>query len=158
MPKAVLDFEKPIVDLETKIEEMRKYSDSLDLAGETRTSAFSLYEDDGLSIAYRSGEFQRTELRLSQTAEAVRFDVSLQNGDGKFQSVARRGYRLHFHGIDGAVKVVRLDGQAIAEADADSGAGARAAWSKNEWSGDVSVFVPPSAPRASSAEWLSRDT
>ena len=74
--------------------------------------------------------------------------MSLQNGDGKFQSVARRGYRLHFHGIDGAVKVVRLDGQAIAEADADSGAGARAAWSKNEWSGDVSVFVPPSAPRA----------
>jgi alpha-glucosidase len=125
----------------------------LDLAGETRTSAFSLYEDDGLSIAYRSGEFQRTELRLSQTAEAVRFDVSLQNGDGKFQSVARRGYRLHFHGIDGAVKVVRLDGQAIAEADADSGAGARAAWSKNEWSGDVSVFVPPSAPRAFTVEF-----
>src|SRR5689334_10406920 len=34
MAKAVLDFEKPIVELETKIEEMRKYSDSLDVADE----------------------------------------------------------------------------------------------------------------------------
>src|SRR5262249_18527073 len=124
-----------------------------DLAGETRTSAFSLYEDDGLSIAYRSGEFQRTDLRLSQTEEAVRFDVTPQSGDGAFQSVARRGYRLHFQGIDGAVNLVRLDGQAVPEADADSGDGAQAAWSRNEWSGDVSVEIPPSAPRAFTVEF-----
>ncbi len=36
MAKSVLDFEKPIVDLETKIEDMRKYSDSLDIAGEIK--------------------------------------------------------------------------------------------------------------------------
>lgn len=34
LPKAVLDFEKPIVELEQKIEEMRKYSGSLDIAEE----------------------------------------------------------------------------------------------------------------------------
>ena len=34
MPKAVLDFEKPILELEQKIEEMRKYSSSLDIAEE----------------------------------------------------------------------------------------------------------------------------
>jgi len=34
MPKAVLDFEKPIVELEQKIEEMRRYSGSLDIAEE----------------------------------------------------------------------------------------------------------------------------
>jgi len=125
----------------------------LDLAGGRRISAFSLYEDDGLSIAYRSGEFQRTDLRLSQTAEAVRFDVTPESGDGAFQSVARRGYRLHFHGIEGAVNLVRLDGQTIPEAHADGGDGARAAWSRNEWSGDVSVFIPPAAPRASTVEF-----
>ncbi len=37
MAKAVLDFEKPIVELEQKIEEMRKYSESLDIASEIRT-------------------------------------------------------------------------------------------------------------------------
>lgn len=37
MAKTVLDFEKPIVELENKIEEMRKYSDSLDIEGEIRT-------------------------------------------------------------------------------------------------------------------------
>ncbi|HMD14282.1 MAG TPA: acetyl-CoA carboxylase carboxyltransferase subunit alpha [Bacteroidota bacterium] len=36
MAKAVLEFEKPIVDLEDKIEEMRKFSDSLDIADEIK--------------------------------------------------------------------------------------------------------------------------
>ena len=48
---------------------------------------------------------------------------------------------------------IRLEGHAIPEADADSGAGELAAWSRNEWSGDVSVFIPPSAPRAFTVEF-----
>jgi alpha-glucosidase len=120
----------------------------IDLAGATRTSAFSLYEDDGLSIAYQSGEFQRTDLRFSQTEEGVRFDVTLESGNAIFQSVARRGYRLQFFGIEGAVNLVRLNRQAIPEGDAESGGGAQATWSRNEWAGEVSVFIPPSAPRS----------
>jgi len=125
----------------------------IDLAGERRSSAFSLYEDDGLSIAYQSGEFQRTDLRFSQTETGVRFDVTPESGDGAFQSFARRGYRLQFHGIEGAVNSVRLDGQAIPEAEAESGDGTEAAWSRNEWAGDVSVFIPPSASRAFTVEF-----
>ena len=34
MPKAFLDFEKPIIDLEEKIAEMKKFSDNLDIADE----------------------------------------------------------------------------------------------------------------------------
>jgi len=34
MNKTVLEFEKPIIDLEQKIEEMRQYSDSLDISNE----------------------------------------------------------------------------------------------------------------------------
>ena len=97
----------------------------IDLAGKTWTSAFSLYEDDGLSIAYQSGEFQRTHLRFSQTGEGVRFDVTPESGDGAFQSVSRRGYRLQFHGIEGTVNVVRLDGKAILAAGAETGGSAR---------------------------------
>ncbi len=37
MAKLILDFEKPIIELEQKIEEMRKYEDNLDIAGEIRT-------------------------------------------------------------------------------------------------------------------------
>jgi acetyl-CoA carboxylase carboxyl transferase subunit alpha len=37
MAKTVLDFEKSIFDLEQKIEEMRKYSESLDIVDEIRT-------------------------------------------------------------------------------------------------------------------------
>lgn len=34
MPKIALEFEKPIIDLEQKIEEMRKYADNLDIVDE----------------------------------------------------------------------------------------------------------------------------
>lgn len=37
MAKANLDFEKPIIELEQKIEEMRKYSDNLDIVDEIKT-------------------------------------------------------------------------------------------------------------------------
>ncbi|HUN66568.1 MAG TPA: acetyl-CoA carboxylase carboxyltransferase subunit alpha [Bacteroidota bacterium] len=37
MAKTVLEFEKPIIELEQKIEEMRKYSDSLDIEEEIKT-------------------------------------------------------------------------------------------------------------------------
>lgn len=37
MAKLILDFEKPILDLEQKIDEMRKYADNLDIADEIST-------------------------------------------------------------------------------------------------------------------------
>lgn len=37
MAKLVLEFEKPIIELEQKIEEMRKYADNLDIADEIST-------------------------------------------------------------------------------------------------------------------------
>jgi alpha-glucosidase (family GH31 glycosyl hydrolase) len=125
----------------------------IDLAGEIRTSAFSLYEDDGLSIAYQSGAFQRTHLRFSQTGKQVRFDVTTESGDGAFRSVSRRGYRLQFHGIEGILDLVRLDAKEIPAGDTETGGSAEAAWSKNEWTGDISVVIPPSAPRAFTLEF-----
>ena len=37
MAKMVLEFEKPIIELEQKIEEMRKYADNLDIVDEIST-------------------------------------------------------------------------------------------------------------------------
>jgi acetyl-CoA carboxylase carboxyl transferase subunit alpha len=37
MAKAVLEFEKPIIELENKIEEMRRYADALDISDEIKT-------------------------------------------------------------------------------------------------------------------------
>ena len=37
MAKNVLDFEKPIIDLENKIEEMRKHETALDISSEIKT-------------------------------------------------------------------------------------------------------------------------
>jgi hypothetical protein len=78
--------------------------------------------------------------------------VSSESGDGAFQSVTRRGYRLQFHGIEGAVNVVRLDGKKIPADGAESG-GTQAAWSKDEWTGEISVFIPRSARHALTVEF-----
>ena len=37
MAKVILDFEKPIIELEQKIAEMRKYADNLDISDEIGT-------------------------------------------------------------------------------------------------------------------------
>ena len=37
MAKTVLEFEKPIVELENKIEEMKKYQNSLDISDEIKS-------------------------------------------------------------------------------------------------------------------------
>jgi acetyl-CoA carboxylase carboxyl transferase subunit alpha len=37
MAKVVLEFERPIIELEQKIEEMRKYADNLDIVDEIET-------------------------------------------------------------------------------------------------------------------------
>ena len=89
----------------------------------------------------------------SITGESIRFDVTPESGDGAFQSVSRRGYRLQFHGIEGTVNIVRLDGKAIPAAGAETGGSALLAWSKNEWTGDISVVIPPSAPHAFTVEF-----
>lgn len=44
MPKTVLDFEKPIVELDQKIEEMRKYADSLDIEDEIKELEKKVHE------------------------------------------------------------------------------------------------------------------
>jgi hypothetical protein len=37
--------------------------------------------------------------------------------------------------------------------DAETGGSALLAWSKNEWTGDISVVIPPSAPHAFTVEF-----
>ena len=51
MAKAVLEFEKPIYDLEQKIEEMRKYSDSLDIDDEIKTLEEKIKNGESFSAA-----------------------------------------------------------------------------------------------------------
>lgn len=44
MAKNVLDFEKPIIELEKKIDEMRKYEGSLNISGEIKTLEEKVYQ------------------------------------------------------------------------------------------------------------------
>jgi acetyl-CoA carboxylase carboxyl transferase subunit alpha len=61
MAKAVLDFEKPIIELEQKIEEMRKYSDRLDIGGEIHKLEAKV-EDLRKNIYSRLTRWQKVQL------------------------------------------------------------------------------------------------
>jgi len=57
-------------------------------------SSFKLYDDDGLSLKYQSGEFALTEIKCSETSQSV--IVTISSSEGKF-NVADRNYRLFVH-------------------------------------------------------------
>ncbi|MBI5215664.1 MAG: acetyl-CoA carboxylase carboxyltransferase subunit alpha [Ignavibacteriae bacterium] len=61
MAKAVLDFEKPIIELEQKIEEMRKYSDRLDIGNEIHKLEAKV-EDLRKNIYSRLTRWQKVQL------------------------------------------------------------------------------------------------
>src|SRR4030067_220519 len=72
MAKTILDFEKPVFELEAKLDEMRKYSDSLDIEKEivkiekkVRQLKESLYKDFGSPTP----EGYRKALRIMKLAE-----------------------------------------------------------------------------------------
>ena len=77
----------------------------------------------------------------------MRLTIEAESGDGAYQSIARRGYQLHFHGIEGPVTSVWIDGKTIPRAEMDEPVAGSAVWSTNEWSGDVLVSIPASLVR-----------
>jgi alpha-glucosidase (family GH31 glycosyl hydrolase) len=140
--------EKPVDPLSVHV-----YSFSAAEAAESEhTSAFSLYEDDGISTDYEKGKFQRTQLRFRQTGDAVRFEVETESGDGRYLSVPERAYRLHFRGFLGTVKAVRVDGKEIPQAGVPESA-RRASWSIDEASGTIVVSIPRAATRPFAVEF-----
>jgi alpha-glucosidase (family GH31 glycosyl hydrolase) len=119
-----------------------------DRAQSAALSAASLYEDDGTSLAYRDGKFQRTHFKFHQSRHSVRLEVETESGDQKYRSVPSRAFHLYFHGIEAPVSSVRIDGQEISQSEAPDPAADAASWSMNESSGGVSVFIPASSVRA----------
>jgi alpha-glucosidase len=125
-----------------------------DVVDGERTNEFSLYEDDGISTDYQDGKFQRTRLQFRQSRDAVRFKIEAQSGDGRYWSVARRAYRLQFHGLQGAVTTVTVDGKDIPQAGAQ-GSPRSASWSTDA-TGNVVVSIPKSSKRAFAVEFAIR--
>ena len=122
-----------------------------DTADDPQSSEFALYEDDGRSNDYQNGKFQRTHLRFRQTDA-----LPLRGGGRKRgrQIPERPSAPIGCISVDflGTVKGVRVDGKDIPADGAESG-GTHAAWSKDAWTGEISVFIPRSARHALTVEF-----
>jgi alpha-glucosidase len=144
--------EKPVDPLSVHI-----YSFSAeDTKASRQSSRFQVYDDDGISNEYRDGKFERANLHFEQTADAIKFEISRESGDRRYQATASRAYKVYFHGIDVPVHGVRLDGKEIPRASETK---KRTGPSWDLADGDVVVSVPRSSRRkhvvdfATTATW-----
>jgi alpha-glucosidase len=139
--------QKPVDPLSVQI-----YSFAADeLESSPRKTAFSLYEDDGISNAYRRGQFDRTTLRFHQTKNTIRLTVASASGDGVYRSAPQRSYQLHFHGFHSPVNSVMLDGKEIKRSS--SGSSHVATWTADSTTGDIMVSLPSKPDRTFEVEF-----
>jgi alpha-glucosidase len=87
---------------------------------DSSAAAGSLYEDDGLSPAYRSGAFRRTSVDYARAGGGARLDLAAPSGSYR---PGPRTLEFVIHGNQ-AVASVSLDGRPLAELrDGEAGAG-----------------------------------
>jgi hypothetical protein len=84
----------------------RVFVDVFPTATET---AFSYYDDDGITYAYESGAFYEQRLSTSDNGTVVRFDLATPTGT--YQPPLRE-YELKLHGI--TARAVTVDGKQCA--------------------------------------------
>ncbi len=65
-------------------------------------SSFTLYEDDGESLAYKRGEYARTRISCAPSGEGV--DIKVHKTEGEFEPV-RKSLVLKVHSLDPQAKV-----------------------------------------------------
>jgi len=132
--------EKPVDPLSIHI-----YSFSAeDTKASKQNNRFQVYDDDGMSNEYRDGKFERTNLHFEQTSDLIKFEISRESGNRRYQSTASRAYTLYFHGMDATVHGVRLDGKTIPRAH-ETKKPTAPSWDLAD--GDVVVSVPRSSRR-----------
>ena len=88
-------------------------------------SSYTLYEDDGLTLAYQRGTFATTLVTVD--ARTGRMEIQVERPLGPFR-VAPRRYEFRVH-LDGAPASVRIDGTITPRINPpDSGATGAASW------------------------------
>ena len=76
-------------------------------------SAFTLYEDDGESLAYRKGKFARTRLSCETTGKIVKLTIGGREGDYAGMP-ATRDFTATIH-LPARPQNVTLDGVAVTD-------------------------------------------
>ena len=77
-----------------------------------QSASYRLYEDDGVSLGYRSGEFAWTPISFESSGSG-QWQMEIGPTEGSFSGqVTRRAYGIELHGLPEPT-VIRVDGRAI---------------------------------------------
>ncbi len=90
-------------------------------------TSFTLYEDDGLTVAYRKGEFRET--LISQQAEGVKVRVTIHQAKGTFKDAPQsRGYAVELIVDDREGTGVQVNGQDLPRITAEEFEAGKRGW------------------------------
>ena len=81
-----------------------------------RETRFTLFEDDGETVAYRHGEVRETEIAQHLTGGALRIEIGAAQGTYR-GAPAERAAALEIVGLEGGAAAVQADGAALPRRD-----------------------------------------
>ena len=105
-------------------------------SGKATSSHTTLYDDDGDTLRYRTGEFSETTVQFKQTADTAAFEIGARTGN----SAPRwNAYELHLRGVNRVPRSVKVDGKQITNFRTDSSAGTLVIPLPGEFHGKISI-------------------
>ncbi|TAK77416.1 MAG: DUF5110 domain-containing protein [Aquabacterium sp.] len=114
--------------------------------GAGTTGAFTLVEDDGLTLAYRNGQQRSTPLAWSETASAATLGIG--PATGSYPAVTRPWW-LQVRGWNAAPKAVVADGTTLAQLTNPQAFGPAGGWLYDSTTKRIVIRLPGSQPAAS---------
>ncbi|MEJ2711029.1 MAG: glycoside hydrolase family 31 protein, partial [Anaerolineales bacterium] len=88
----------------------------LQIYAESAPSSFTLYEDDGESMAYQAGEVRTTEITQQQTGQSVTVTIAGASGTYAGAIDSRDNHLKLFTNHMGAAEIVTLNGETLPQA------------------------------------------
>jgi alpha-glucosidase len=111
---------------------------TLDIYPQGSTS-FSLFEDDGYSLAYEQGDYTTTAYHVAETQTAVTITIDRRNNHGGKFRPPPRDYIFNVHNRPDNVAAVTLNGAALPRGSADQLKAGRQCWAQDTANGLIRV-------------------
>lgn len=104
-----------------------------------RPASFRLYEDDGTSLNYRTGQYSWTEFTYAPSSSAGQHTITIQPAQGHFQGqLDSRSYKIRVHGLSKPTAVY-VDSKLLLQDALGGGEG----WTWDDRHRLIAIHLPP---------------
>ena len=130
---------------------------TLEVYAGPRAAEFDLYEDDGVSLDYRTGAYAWTALRFTPEGGGGNYTLTISPAKGKFKGqLARRRYQARVHGLF-KPQSVSLNGRLLTETEPCAGRNG-GGWNQRDRTITVRLDKPVSSSQAIALQFFNAGT